>query len=192
MACTLQHGRDNQGITLVELLVVLTWMGILLALSAAYWHSASSTTQSAAYIQSISQFVRHARAQALYQQARVLVCTANAQGQCIKQASDQLVSFIDHDHNRQWSDGDQPLQQLTLHPFAQVQIRPLHKSYIQFGATGLAQGAAGHLLLCPHDGNLRHAAQLIVNLAGRLKLAQDTDDNGIVNGVNGQDLVCTF
>jgi len=65
-----------------------------------------------------------------------------------------------------------------------------NKSYLVFLPNGFTDYQNGSFTLCPFDKNASNAKQIILNTAGRTRFARDTDNNGVVNDANGNDLDC--
>ena len=56
--------------------------------------------------------------------------------------------------------------------------------------TGVTDWQNGSMRACPPNGDAKHARQLIVNAQGRVRLARDTDGDGVVEDAAGRPLSC--
>ena len=55
---------------------------------------------------------------------------------------------------------------------------------------GFTRDQNGNFTWCPGNGDVRLARQLIVNAAGRLREALDSDGDGVREGANGRPIGC--
>lgn len=166
----------NQGLTLIELMIVLSIIGISITLATP---SFSELTHSYHYKQAtllLNNDLRFAKSTANQKKVRVAMCISLDQITCMKEPSFQWhqgwIMFLDPQNNFIPKPNHIIRQRKHLHPSVNI-----HSSYniqngIQFNIgkkSGRSLGSGlpnGHFIICGHNKN---AQKLIVNIYGRIR-----------------------
>ncbi len=183
----------QRGVTLVELLVALGLAGLLLSLAAPAFTTLVAAQRASAASNAIIGAVRFARAAAISHRRPVVLCPARGQ-RCGGHAdwSKGAWIFADADGDGQRDDGE--LLYGALPPFergASLRWRSFrNRSYLRFLPTGLTAWQNGHFHYCPADRDARFARMIIINAAGRTRVASDRDGDGVAETASGDPLRC--
>lgn len=165
--------RDSRGVSLFELLICLSVLGIVTALAVPAFGEVVQRNRQQTAIQQLRETVNFARAAAISRNSSVSICHA-PNGSCeasnVWSASTRV--FHDHDHDR---DGLQSGQEATLlisEPpegfhwrWNNFRTQP-HLTFLNNGTTHALNGS---FILC--QGNVPRA-RLALNKAGRIEMAE--------------------
>lgn len=185
--CIQQHG-----FTLLELLIVISIAGILFGIAIPSFASLIQSTQSQRLGNDLINLISHARHQAVMRNHTVTLCGSTDGELCDGSWNKHILAFIDKNKDKEIDDEDYLLNNWSLFKAGEsLSWRSFqNKRYLQLHANGMTYYQNGNFTYCPEDKNTQHAVHWILNQAGHLRLAKDTDDNGILNKANGDDVVC--
>lgn len=182
-----------RGYTLVELLITLAVVTVLLGLGLPSFQHLLATERGAAAMNQMLGAVSLARSQAVLQRHTVTLCPGDATG-CLgrHQWHRGALVFVDRDGDARLDPGDTLVRAFPgLTPGERIYWRAFrNRSYLQFHRLGYTRWQNGNFLYCPPDNDARRARMVILNAAGRLRSARDSDGNGIVENASGRDVVC--
>ncbi|MDR2212297.1 MAG: GspH/FimT family protein [Pseudomonadales bacterium] len=184
----------TRGYTLLELLVVLTLLGLLLTLGLPDLRRWQREAQSEALLVELGRLLAEARGTAVTQGVPVTLCSSITPPLCDAAWQRQALLFTDHDGDRVFdrTDGDLMLRHWTP-PEAQGRLLlsnfPARPS-LQFLPTGFTSGESGNFTWCPPNAEPSAIRQLIFTRSGRTRMALDTNGDGIREGADGQPLSC--
>ncbi len=183
------RGRHT-GFTLLEMMIVISIIGIILSIGlpglTSYFYRATSHADT----ERIGQLLRFARSSAISQNQEITTCFSNDLLHCDRRASNYVVVFKDQNTNR-IADDDEVLEFAKLDDTAARILfnMSVGRHYIRHRPNGTVK-EFGHITYCPGHGDLLFATRLIVSRMGRARAAQDSDNDGIVNAVNGDNVAC--
>jgi len=187
-----QLSLKQRGLTLLELLVTLTITAILASLAIPAFANTIKRTNSLTIAYQMIELVQFARSEAITRQVPVTLCGSSDGQRCDNKWSKQILIFADNNNNGAMDNTDVLLhvtdslktgETLTWRSFQ-------NKSYLQLQPNGMTYYQNGNFTYCPADGDEHFAVQWILNAAGRLRLAQDNNRNGIPENSSGQDISC--
>jgi type IV fimbrial biogenesis protein FimT len=183
----------RRGFTLVELLVTLVVALLALSLALPSFRELVARERGTAAVNQLVGAIALARSQAILARRTVTLCPGNADG-CLPR--DQwhrgAVVFLDHDRDGRLDAADEPLRAFPpLAPGERVYWRAFRsRPYLQFHPRGYTAWQNGSFLFCPPDGRAELARMAIVNAQGRVRLARDSDGDGIAEDARGRRLRC--
>ncbi|WP_230660700.1 pilus assembly FimT family protein [Psychrobacter sp. I-STPA10] len=141
------------GFTLVELLVTIILVGIIIAIATPSFISLLYRLEAKDIRNKITTAMRVAKVESFTRHQYVIMCLANANNLCHKNATDRLIVFTDTNNNQRYDNNQDILlsiQALDLdygHTFLRAS---LGRHYIKFfGDTGRPRGHYGHIKYCP-------------------------------------------
>ena len=179
-----------RGFTLFELLLTLVILSFALAI--AIPPLGQSLQRSAVYADSreLLHLVKLARQSAVFGSSRVVVCAVDSAKACTRDWSQDLLVFTDNNHNNRL-DQDDRIVQVWQHdnPSTRIQWRGFGPGYLRFRESGTA-AENGAFTVCPADGNIRNARQLVINRVGRAYISRDRDGDGIVEYGDDREPTC--
>lgn len=182
--------KRARGTTLVELILVVTIIAIVTSIAMPSLQQTIDRSRRASAVSDLFQFITMARTYAVMHRKHMTLCPIDKNGACSRDWSKPLSLFEDQ-HNTRRAEGSTHIY-ATLNPpsSGQLRIRSLARSYFQFQPTGFVRGDLGNITWCPNSKNTVHAAQLIISRGGRIRMAQDTNNDGIVEDARGRPVKC--
>lgn len=182
---------ENKGFTLIELMAVMSIIAILALMGAPAVSNMMEHQRSRAIAMELFTLFSFARQTALEAENMVTICGSSDKVNCDRAWNEGILIFIDGDAAGKVDGGDRILQYTRPVNQGNLQWRAFqNKPYLQYRSDGSTNFHNGNLTYCPPTGQSVFAKQLIVNPTGRIRLAQDTDGNGIPNDAQGNDLEC--
>lgn len=180
----------HHGFTLLELLVTLVIISFALAI--AIPPLGQSLQKNAVYSDSreLLHLVKLARQSAVFSSVRVVVCAVDASKNCTRDWSEDFLVFTDNNANNHL-DAAERIVQYWQHdnPSTRIQWRGFGPGFLRFKQSGTA-AENGAFTVCPADGNIYHARQLVINRVGRAYMSRDQDGDGIVEYGNNREPTC--
>ena len=189
---SLEQIHPSTGLSLTELLVVLAILASLASISMPGLTALLRHRESESLMNLLGKTVRFARNAAITNGAVVTLCRSENGVECGGSWSQGMIVFIDADADRAIDPGQQVLVSHTLEPgTAEIYWRAFrNRQYLQFTPLGSTNNQNGNFTICPGNGNPEFARQLIINRAGRSRLAVDSDGDGIVEDSRGRPVRC--
>lgn len=164
-----QHSPKSQGFTLIELLIAVLILTTLSAIAIPSFISALQNWEAKQVRGQITSAFRTAKAYSFMQRQNTIMCIADANNQCHKQADKYLLVFTDTDNNHQFDKSrNQMILQLPLQlDYGRVYLRAGGRHYIKFyGDSGLPRGHFGHIKYCSNEHLTQNTYQISLNQQG--------------------------
>jgi prepilin-type N-terminal cleavage/methylation domain-containing protein len=170
-----------RGFTLFELLLSLVLLSLALAIAIPPLGNSLQRHQVFADSKSLLHLVKMARQSAVFESARVVVCATDASQRCTRNWNQDVTVFTDRNRNNR-IDGD---DRIVVHwqqnkRRSDIRWRGFGPGYLRFRESGAA-AENGAFTLCPADGDIRNARQLVINRVGRAYISRDRDGDGIAD-----------
>lgn len=180
----------QRGVTLVELIIVITLLALLASVATPSVTGLLERQDRRAALHDLFNGLNMARTEAVSRAMRVTVCPLQEDGVCGGDWNEPVHVFLDPRNQRALADRSEVLRVLEPPSRGTREIRVGNRGYLQFAATGMVHGTLGNITYCPESGAREHAGQVIVNMGGRPRLAQDHSGDGIVQGASGAPVTC--
>ncbi len=182
--------NNNDGYTLSELLITLSISALLTsAVIPAYAHlqrEVISTSDKSKLIEAISL----ARTTAISQGRVITSCLSDNGQQCSRYGHKFIMVFIDGDDNKMASTSELIYRMAFSDTEASITLSVSGgRHYIRHKPDGTVK-EFGNIQYCPAHLQAEYATQLIINYGGRLRLAADSNHNGIPENKQGVDIRC--
>jgi type IV fimbrial biogenesis protein FimT len=186
-------GMQTRGFTLTELLAALSVAAVLLGLALPAFQNLLAAQHGAAALNQLLGAVASARAEAILKRRTVTMCPADG-NRCLgrKQWHQGALLFVDLNRNGQL-DGQEKIATALppLRPGARIYWRSFrNRSYLQFHPRGYTRWQNGNFLYCSADQRDDRAHLAVINPQGRVRVARDTDGDGVVEDVQGDPVHC--
>lgn len=180
-----------QGFTLLELLITLSIISILIVVVTPSFTASSAKANASAVIQTLSGLVRTARNHAIYHQQTTIMCPSKDGIKCHQTWQDGALIFQDSNANKRLDPSEPVIRfQTPLSDNGSIRWTAL-RNYIMFSGQGLTGTTAGSFIYCPADNNSEHAHALIISFSGKIRHAQDADQDGIRESGNTKNIICS-
>jgi len=181
---------QGNGFSLVEVLVCIVLLGIVASFSAPNLSRWILDSRKSAIFNELHGFLAFGRWAAVTEKSLVTICPLDSSSTCVDDWNRPIFAFVDADKDRR-PDNAIILKQLALDLKGfSLKSRTAGRGYFRFNAEGAAHGSMGSLLLCPEDKKLETMAYMPVNLAGRFRVEDDQDRDGIIKTASGTKLSC--
>jgi type IV fimbrial biogenesis protein FimT len=182
---------NKKGFTLIELMIVISLVGILTSLALPSFETFLRKRQMIGSSDLLYTTLYWARSEAVKRNNTVTLCKSSDGVTCGGSWSVGWLMFEDTD-----SDGDFDVGEVIITSGAppsgyQLIWSPFgSKNYIRFYKNGMTSSHNGTFKLCPDDSDSRYASAVIVSKTARIRVAQDSNQNGIREDASGNDLNC--
>ncbi|MDC8445333.1 MAG: GspH/FimT family pseudopilin [Nitrosomonas sp.] len=170
---------DNRGVTLVELMVTISVVGILLAVGVPSFNQLNTNSRLNGYVNAFQSSLSLARSEAIKRNGRVAICTSLDGSNCSNSGGWEQgwTVFVDLDNDGSRDNGEEIIHATpSLQAGYSFSGNGNVSSYISFdpqGMTKLTSGAlqAGTITLCPATPAASGAGrQLILSSSGRARI----------------------
>lgn len=187
---SISKDTDHSGFTLIELIVTLAVFAIILLIAVPSYRDLILNNRGVSQINDLVAGLNYARSEAIKRGISVSVCAS----------SDGATCNAGSDWSQGWIIGVLPSTALpALNPILKIypplsgnaQLASESDIEVRFDRNGFATGFNNSFLLCPEDDDPRKIRAAMVALSGRISLAEDTNNNGILELTPGTDLSCT-
>ena len=159
----------SQGFTLLELLLTLIILVTITTIALPSFITTLRTWEAKEVRSHITDGFRIAKAHSFMQRQDTILCLADANYHCHKQAKEYLLIFSDIDGNHQFDSAiNQMILQQPLHLYyGRVYLHAGKRNYIKFfGDSGLPRGHFGHIKYCPNNHSIHNMYQISLNQQG--------------------------
>lgn len=181
--------KKPHGFTLIEMMAVVLISGILLGISINGLQLLQAQIRATAAINQLAGAVYLTRQAALSQRRLITLCPTDNQKACSSNWAAGML--IISGGGGQTSEGTR-IAAYPPTPHGRIEWRSFGGSKrLQFAASGLTYSQNGTFIYCPDDKDLRAARALIINKAGRARMAEDLDGDGVVDLREGEPVQCT-
>lgn len=184
--------EKQQGLTLVELIVVISVSGILLTLAAPSMTEFVTRNSVTTRINQLVHTIHMARQSAIFRNRIVTLCRSDNGTNCQGQWHEGMLLFVDSNNDRTLDEDEE-----LIYRFPALRDGDLlfwrafrNRQYLLMTPRGFTAYQNGTFTYCPKEG-LEYAKAIIINAAGRLKLSKDKNADGIDEGANGRPLRCS-
>jgi len=186
--------KRQLGVTLVELMITVAIVGILISIVTPNIRPTFTKSSITADINDLNSLFQHARFTAVDQQSTVVICPSADFSTCSTSWTDSKIAFIDANNNDTLDANETLLsstEALASNRMASNRniIRFLDSGASSFDANtnAMAQSA---IVICPDNNDSNFAKGLYVTPQGRIRLSQDSNDDGRDEDISGTNLSC--
>ena len=161
------------GFTLVELVVTIAVLAIIVSIAIPSFIHLLQDSEANDIRHKITSAIRVSKAESFIRHQQVIMCLANSNNQCHKNANERLIVFTDKNDNHSYDATDDTfllVQALHL-DYGKTYLRAsLGRHYVKFFAdTGLPRGHIGHIKYCPNSASNQNKYQVSFNQLGLIK-----------------------
>tara|TARA_R110001592_G_scaffold99240_2_gene282890 strand:- start:196 stop:753 length:558 start_codon:yes stop_codon:yes gene_type:complete len=178
------------GFSLLELMIVLAVAAILLNLALPALTSFTNNQERKSALYGLTGMLAFARQHAVMTGTIVTVCPLDNTNVCGKNWNGDIHAFLDPFNNRKLSGSETLLRTISPSGNGGLRVRSLNRSFFQFRPTGLVHSDLGNITWCPKSGDASLAGQIIISRGGQVRMANDTDNDGIPEDSKGRPLSC--
>ena len=196
---TSKPGNFCRGFTLMELILTVALLAILAQLSLPAMDFTHRTEADRVFMQ-LSALLTSARAHSIATHSVTVICPSVSGSDCDSNWSAGAIAFTDSDNNRQRSVDEALLELIDWTAGDHRQSSPLrgtllwrafgNRQSIRIDELGLLNDQNGSFTWCPAEQTGHAAHQMVINSAGRIRLATDSNKDGHREDSQGRPLTC--
>lgn len=180
----------TRGYTLFELLIILSIISIFVAIAAPSLKQLRQRIETVTVIANVEELLNGARIHALINHQTLTVCGSRGTI-CDNDWTKGILVFRDVNRNGVINSTDELLNYVPLNiQSATLAWRGFGGNRIVIEHTGTTFASNGSLLYCPNDSNPLYIRQIVINRGGRVRHSRDTNQDGIHEDANGNNLIC--
>lgn len=182
----------NSGMTLLEVIMAIALLSILVAATAPSLSGIIEQRRGDEVIRILREAIELTRAAAIGSGGLATLCRSSDGASCGGRWEEGMIVFLDGDGNRAPDTAGDLVRVFRFSsPAGSLRWRSFgNRQYLQMTPMGFTRDQNGNFTWCPGNGDARLARQLIVNAAGRLREALDSDGDGVREGANGRPIGC--
>lgn len=180
-----------KGFTVIEMMIVISIIGILAAVSLPSFESFLRKRQMVAASNSLYINLYLARSEAVKRNETVTICKSTDSLSCGGAWTDGWLMFEDKNSDGKLDNSEAILGSGTSFKGYTLSWTPFGSDkYIRFYRNGMTTSHNGTFKFCPLDGDSKFATAVIVSKTARIRISRDSDQNGIREDASGDDLIC--
>jgi type IV fimbrial biogenesis protein FimT len=182
----------NRGFTALELCITLALACVLAGLAVAPLQAFVKTQEGEHALRSINELILLARSEAAANGRGVTLCPSIKGRECGGTWGAGTLLFLDRNFDRNINQDDSILRVNSgLTRRGTIAWRAFgNRQYLQVDSRGFLRHQSGNFSYCDATRDPRLARQLVVNSAGRVRIAVDSDGDGIRENSRGKALEC--
>ncbi len=182
--------KSQQAFSLVELTVVTVIIVSLATIALPATRNLVDNAQRQAVVNDILGFLSMAREHSVLTGTILTLCPLTKSGTCGKDWKKPLTLFKDPGNKRKLSNSDQIVHVLMPPKKGFLKAASLHRSFFQYRPDGRILSDLGNITWCPDDKNAKKAVHFVIRKGGTIRIAKDTNGDGIPDKANGKLLQC--
>jgi len=187
----MKPAKPSAGFTLVELLVVIALISLVANYAIPSMGKLVDNSRRHAAVSDMITLLNLARNSAITEQNTVTMCPLDETNACTHDWNTRPITvFRDPDSNRVLANSSDIIRISQVVEGGEWDANTSNRPYFRFFATGMASYAIGNMIWCPDSKDEHLAAQIVVNMGGRLRLSEDQDGDGVVEDANGNTVSC--
>ncbi|MBT3531839.1 MAG: type II transport protein [Gammaproteobacteria bacterium] len=180
------------GFTLLEALITILILIILGSISLPGFKNMIEKHRNELTMRKMLTAIEFAKSSAITRSTLVTICRSNDGLQCSGEWRDGVIVFSDENGNREIDDDDFLIQYFRFDGFeGEIMWRAFqNRQYLQITKLGFTRYQNGNFTFCPKEVNPALANQLIINRTARVRIAGDTNGDGIKEDSRGRPIRC--
>lgn len=181
--------RCLHGQTLFELSITLIIIGLMCTMAIPLFNDMRERSNARAAISRMASATYHARMLALTQRRNITLCPSLSPPDCSNNWTDPLIIFSEDPTE---SGGKIDIKgRFPALKKGSIQWRSFRKSNaIKMQSNGMTLSYNGTFIYCPDNRDPRYAKALVINKTGRSRLAQDLNQDGIIDISQSESISC--
>jgi type IV fimbrial biogenesis protein FimT len=196
---TSKPGNFCRGFTLMELILTVALLAILAQLSLPAMDFNQRNEADRVFMQ-LSALLTSARAHSIATHSVTVICPSVSGSDCDSNWSVGAIAFTDSDNNRQRSFDEALIELIDWTAGGHRQSSPLrgtlhwrafgNRQSIRIDELGQLSDQNGNFTWCTAEQSGHRAHQMVINSAGRIRLATDSNKDGHREDSQGRPLTC--
>ena len=180
--------KYSKGMTLLEILIALAVVSIVLTVVAPNVNTIVSKNRTTSEINELSGIIQFARFTAIDETSTAVVCPAADYASCGTNWNAPKIVFIDINSNNT-RDNAEPLLMSTAGTSASNTMTGPSTNILFFDSG--ATNASTSIKVCPNNKDNTLARSININAQGRVRISTDSNDNGVKEDTDGNELSCS-
>ncbi len=188
----MKPAKPIAGFTLVELMIVIVLISVVASYAVPSIGNLTDNSRRHAAVSDMVTLINLARNSAILEQHTVTMCPLDNTNTCTHDWNTRPITvFRDPDADRVLKDDSDIIRVGQAVQGGEWDANTSSRPYFRFFASGMASYAIGNMIWCPDNKDSHLAAQIVVNMGGRLRLSEDQDGDGMIEDSNGNTVTCS-
>lgn len=188
----MKPAKISYGFTLVELMIVIVLISVIASYAIPSMGSLVDNSRRYSAVSDMVTLINLARHTAIMDQQTVTLCPLDVSNKCTDSWNTLPITvFYDPNADRVLAHEGDIVRVSNLAKGGSWDANSANRPYFRFFSSGMASYAIGNMVWCPGDMNSNLAAQIVVNMGGRLRLSEDENGDGMLEDANGNTVSCS-
>ncbi|MFK8021193.1 MAG: GspH/FimT family pseudopilin [Pseudomonadales bacterium] len=186
------NAQFEHGFSLLEGLTILLIISILISIGTPSFTATIERSRSASHLHGLVATLNLARIHAITHNGPTVLCASQSGQRCDGDWKHGTLLFSDANNNRRLDNNEQLIERgsaLGDDVSLRWQASGGRNKYIRFSRHGTAM-EFGRFTYCPKTSSMVPASMLVLNRMGRVRIAKDSDGDGVVEDRNGRRANC--
>ncbi|MBL4820865.1 MAG: GspH/FimT family pseudopilin [Gammaproteobacteria bacterium] len=182
----------SEGFTLIDCLIAVTMLAIVAGFAAPDLQAMHHSKEGRLTLRKIADAVHLARSSAIQTGHMVTLCPSADGRTCGGAWHNGMMVFEDKDNDHKMGDTDELLSHFQFPGLSgSLHWRAFqNRQYLQITPQGFTRYQNGNFTWCPSRDSKVTARQMIINRAGRVRYASDSDGDGLRENSQGEPIRC--
>jgi len=183
--------NNKSGFTLVELMLVISILGIIMSLSIPSFGGMIKRQKTIGEVNNLISLIYLTRSEAIKRNRVVTLCRSTDAQACGSDWNDGWLMFVDDNRNGTKDPDEKIIRSGRPGNGYHISFSAFGSNrYMRFSPLGITLSQNGTFTLCPADKDEHYARAVIVSKTARARLSKDLDGDGIDETASGKPLKC--
>ncbi|PIP80183.1 MAG: hypothetical protein COW84_06650 [Gammaproteobacteria bacterium CG22_combo_CG10-13_8_21_14_all_40_8] len=184
--------KQNNGYTLLELMIALAIISVLLGQGIPSYQAAVIRSKVSSQLNELTDLLNLARIYAISRNVVTTICPSADGKSCSRDWTQGIMLFRDENLNHTKDLHENIIKILPKLPNSHLLTWRAfqNKNYLQYSPSGFTRSQNGTFRHCVTGETLKYNRALIITVSGRVRMSQDKNKDGIYEDRKGEPIKC--